>query len=119
MGVRDVAVTDGVLRFTTASNDPAIQSPALKVRAGRYSKLVVEMRASRPGPAQVFWATASTPGTSETASAHARVPADGQFHRVVFDLGANAHWGGCVTGLRFDPAAAEGVLIEVRAIRLE
>jgi len=119
MGVRDLHPKDAVLRFTTTTNDPAIQSPALKIRASRYSKLVVEMRASQASHAQVFWSTSSTPGMSESASLHAQVPADGQFHRLTFDLGGTEYWGGCLTGLRFDPTSAEGVLIEIRAIRLQ
>jgi len=119
MGISAPRTEGGVLRFTTATNDPALQSPALKVRASRYSRLVVEMRASQPGHAQVFWSTTSAPGASEAASAHAEVPADGQFHRVVFHLCGNEHWGGCLTGLRFGPTGAEGVRIEIRAIRLE
>jgi hypothetical protein len=38
---------------------------------------------------------------------------------VVFNLGGNEHWGGCVTGLRFDPIGAEGVAIEIRSLTLE
>jgi hypothetical protein len=120
MGLRDLRVAeDGILRFTTVTNDPAIQSPALKLRASRYSRLVVEMRASQPTQAQVFWADSSAPAMSEAASAHAPVPADGRFHQVLFDLAANERWGGCLTGIRLDPAATEGVLVEIRAIRLE
>jgi hypothetical protein len=119
MGVQDVRVEGGILRLTTITNDPALQSPALKVRANRYSQLVVEMRVSHASHAQVFWFTSSLPATSEAASAHAQVPADGQFHRVVFDVGRNETWGGCLTGFRFDPTGVEDATIEIRAIRLE
>jgi hypothetical protein len=119
MGIQGLRVEGGTLRFTTTTNDPALASPVLKLRASRYSKLVVEMRASQAGSAQVFWTTTSMPGVSEPASAHAQVPADGRFHRVVFDFGKNELWGGCLTGMRFDPAGADGVSIEVQAIRLE
>ena len=119
MGVQDVRLKDASLCFTTTTNDPAIQSPALKVHASRYTKLVVEMRISQPSDAQVFWSTSSTPGMSESASVHAQAPADGRFHRLRFDLGGNEHWGGCLTGLRFDPTSAEGVSVEIRAMGLE
>ena len=102
MGLQDLRVREGVLRCTTTTNDPALQLPALKIRCGSYSKLVVEMRVSQLSQAQVFWTTASLPGASESASAHSTpVPADGRFHRLVFDLAGNEHWGGCLTGLRF------------------
>jgi hypothetical protein len=77
------------------------------------------MRISQPSDAQVFWSTSSTPGMSESASVHAQAPADGRFHRLRFDLGGNEHWGGCLTGLRFDPTSAEGVSVEIRAMGLE
>ncbi len=119
MGVRDLRVEDGLLRFTTTTNDPAIQSPPLKVRASHFSKLVVEMRVSRPGGAQLFWSTASEPFMTEVASLTLPAAADGQFHRYVFEVGKNGHWSGCVTGLRFDPATQTGVVVEIRSIRLE
>lgn len=119
MGIQGLEMKGGVLRFTTITNDPALQSPTLKVRASLYSKFVVDMKTSRTGSAQVFWSTSSMPGMSEAASAHAPVPADGQFHRVEFNLRENPSWGGCLTGLRFDPTSAEDVLIEIQAIKLE
>jgi hypothetical protein len=119
MGIRDLRLKDASLCFTTTTGDPAIHSPALKIRASRYAKLVVQMRVSQTSDAQVFWSTSATPGMSESASIHAQAPADGRFHRLVFDLGGNEHWGGCLTGLRFDPTSAEGVLVEIRAIRLQ
>jgi hypothetical protein len=119
MGVRDLGVKNGSLSFTTTTDDPAIQSPVLKLRAGRYAKLVVEMRISRTSDAQLFWSTSSAPGMSEAASLHAQAPADGRFHRLVFELGRSEHWGGCLTGLRFDPTSSEGVSVEIRDINLQ
>ena len=119
MGVRDLRVEDGILRFTTTNSDPALGSPVLKVRLSRFSKLMVEMRVSHPGLAQVFWTTSTQPATAEIASAHASVPADGRFHRVTFDPARNETWGGCLTGLRFDPTSTAGATIEIRSIRLE
>lgn len=119
MGVQEVRVEAGFLRLTTTTSDPALQSPALRVRASRYAQLVVEMRASQASDAQIFWTTSSQPATSEAASAHAPCPAAGEFQRVVFNFRGHEHWGGCLTGLRFAPTAAEGVRLEIRSIRLE
>jgi len=79
----------------------------------------VEMRISRTSDAQLFWSTSSAPGMSEAASLHAQAPADGRFHRLVFELGRSEHWGGCLTGLRFDPTSSEGVSVEIRDINLQ
>ncbi len=119
MGLEKVEVRDGVLRAVSTGPDPAFRSPELKVRASRYNKLVVEMRVSRPGSAQLFWSTATMPQTSEAASVSVGTRGDGQFHAYEFAVGRNDHWGGCVTGLRLDPAVAAGVAIEIRSIRME
>ena len=74
------------------------------------------MQRSTPPSVRTFW----TPiNPVQAASAHAEVPADGRFHRVVFELGSNEHWSGCLTSLRFDPTGSAGVAIEIRALRLE
>jgi len=119
MGLADVAVTDGVLRATAATPDPAFSSPPLRIRAGKFSKVIVEMRVSQSGGAQLFFSTASEPRAGEAASARVTTTADGEFHRLTFDVGANEHWGGCLTGLRFDPSNAAGTTIEVKRIELQ
>ncbi len=119
MGIADFQVADGVLRFRTDGNDPALVSPELKLRASRYRRLVIEMRTSRPSRAQVFWTTRTSPSPSQWASAHAAVRADVGFQNVVFEMGGNPSWTGCITGLRLDPASEEGVEVEIRSIRLE
>jgi len=119
MGLAEAKVTDGVLHAKSITPDPAFSAPPLKIRGSRFTKVVVEMRVSQSGGAQLFWTTAAEPGTSEAASAHVQTTADGEFHRYAFDVGGKEHWGGCVTSLRFDPTNAAGVNIEVRRIELE
>jgi hypothetical protein len=119
MNLADVKLEDGVLRARASSDDPAFSIHGLRVRASRHGKVVVEMRVSRPGGAQLFWSTVSEPQTSETASISLSTVADGQFHRYAFDVARNDHWGGCVTSLRLDPATQTGVVVEIRSIRLE
>jgi len=77
------------------------------------------MRVSQPSGAQLFWTNAMTPRASEGASAHAEAPADGQFHRLVFEVGQHETWGGCVTSFRFDPTSVEGAVVEIKSIVLE
>jgi len=119
MNLPDAKIEGGVLRARAASDDPAFSIHGLRVRASRYRKVVVEMRVSQPGAAQLFWSTTSRPDMSESASLHLATAADGQFHRYAFEVATNEHWGGCVTGLRFDPAVKAGVVVEIRAIRLD
>jgi hypothetical protein len=119
MGLEGVAVKDGVLRATSITPDPAFSSPRLEIRANRFTRVVVEMRVSKPGGLQLFWTTASEPSSSERASLHATTQADGEFHRYTFEVGLTEYWGGCVTGLRLDPTNAAGVTVEIRSIGLE
>lgn len=119
MNLAQVEVKDGVLRAVSTSNDPAFTSPALKIRASKFLKVIVDMRVSKPGGMQLFFTTSSSPRTTEPASVHTTTVADGEFHPCVFEVGKNEYWGGCVTGMRLDPTALEGVSIEIRSIRLE
>jgi hypothetical protein len=119
MGLKSVAVRDGVLQATTATNDPAFVSPAIEVRANRYQKVVIEMRVNKAATAQLFWTTATMPSTTGEASVALTTAADGQWHSYAFPVGTNSHWDGCVTSLRFDPTTEEGLQVEIRSIRLE
>jgi hypothetical protein len=118
MGIEKSAVKGGVLQFGTSTADPALSSPTLKVRLSKFSQVVVEMRVSRPGGAQLFWTTASSPRTEERASAHVQTVADGQFHSYAFEVGKNEDWGGCLLGMRLDPTDQAGVNVEIRGIEL-
>ena len=119
MGLGEMRVEAGVLRAVSTSSDPAWHLPATRLRASRYARVVVDLRVSRPGVAQLFWTTPSAPGASEAASVTAPVLADGQFNACEFAVARNAHWTGCIQSLRFDPTAESGVKVEIRSIRLE
>ncbi len=110
---------DGLLRGFTDSRDPVMLSPALELRASRYTCMRVELRLDKPaGGAQLFWATRAN-GVSEANSVTVPTVADGQWHTCTFDLAANPNWGGCVTSFRLDPSSEPGVTVELRSIRLE
>jgi hypothetical protein len=109
----------GVLRGTTTTRDPVMSSPALELRASRYSRMLIEMRLNHPaGAAQLFWATTAS-GVSEANSVSVPTVADGQWHTYTFEVGQNPNWGGCITSFRFDPASEPGVTVEIRSARLE
>ena len=119
MGIDRLEVKGGVLRLTSSSDDPALRSPSLRVRASRFTRVVVEMRADEPGSAQLFFTTAAQPQVSESASAHVAIAAHGEFRPYAFEVGHNALWGGCVKSMRLDPTNKAGVTVEIRAIRLQ
>lgn len=119
MNLTDVTREGGVLRARASGNDPAFTLDGLRLRASRYRKIVVEMRVSQPGAAQAFWSTVSQPFTSEALSVNLPTVADGQFHSYAFEVANREPWSGCVTSLRLDPTSQFGVVVEIRAIRLE
>ncbi len=119
MGLAKQEFKDGVLRMVSDTADPAMSCPPLALRASRFTQVVVDMRVSQAGGAQLFWSTVAVPNANEPASISLQTVADGQFHRYVFEVGRNEYWGGCVKGLRFDPASAEGVTIEIRGIEVK
>ena len=89
------------------------------MRGSKFSRFVAEMRVSQNSDAQVFWTTPAVPSANSHSSTHADVPADGQFHRVVFEVMRNEAWGAWVTGLRFDPTAQTDAVVEIKLITLE
>ncbi|MEI6499867.1 MAG: LamG-like jellyroll fold domain-containing protein [Armatimonadota bacterium] len=119
MGLDQVSLKDGVWQSTSNAADSATTIGGLKIRGNRFSKVVVDMRVSQSGGAQLFWTSASVPGAQEAASATVETTADGQFHRYTFEVGKNDRWGGCLTGFRLDPAVASGVKIEIKSIELQ
>jgi hypothetical protein len=119
MNLDKTGVDDAGWHGLSTSGDPAISSPKLKLRANSITRVVVNMRVSKPADAQLFWSSASVPAMTEPASLHAQTVADGQFHRYTFEVSKNEYWGGCVTALRFDPTDATDVNIEIASIELQ
>jgi hypothetical protein len=119
MGLAQAGVQGGTLRAVSNTGDPAWLLSATRLRASRYRRGMVEMKLSRSGTAQLFWTTSSESSASEAASTSVPIAGDGQFHTYVFEVGRNDHWAGCITSLRFDPTTEPGVIVEIRAIRLE
>ena len=122
MGVSQLEARDGVLHFTTSSQDPAIQSGALGLQAALYPRMVIVMQVTG-GPAgalagQLFW---SETGAAITESTSVRFPlhADGAVHTYTLNLGAHPRWRGEITSLRFDPCDRPGVAVAIEEIRLE
>lgn len=122
MGTADFKAEDGVLRFRTASSDPALQISLGRLRAADFRQLAVRMKMS-PHPegendgAQLFWSTA-TASVSEPTSVKTSFKADGEFHEYLFDLAANPRWRGRITSFRLDPCNRSGATIEISDIRL-
>jgi len=123
MNLTDARSVGGVLRADTTGSDPAFNGPPLQTDASRWRSVRIRMRLTAldggraESTAQLFWATRTT-GTSEAASEHAAVRADGVWRDLVFRVGSNPRWRGIVTSLRFDPCSLARVRVEIGSIAL-
>ena len=123
MGISDCKAVDGKLVIKTKHWDPAITTSLGKLRAKKFTRFIVRMKTTprtdgKQEKAQLFWATTSSKVT-EGASVIRDVPADGQFHDIVFDLSQNKRFNGFLTEFRFDPTNRENIEIEIDNIKLE
>lgn len=119
MGIGGFTAAEGVLRFTTATNDPALHGPAMKLDASKYTALEVTLRGTGDRDTvrdamQLFWSRGGS--MSEAQSVRVPVTHDGEWHTVQFDLGNHPRWRGVITRLRLDPSVRRGVAIEIARI---
>jgi len=70
----------------------------------------------RGSQAQLFWSRGGS--SSEAASVHFPLLADGQMHSYTAVLAGHPRWHGPITSLRFDPCDAAGVEVTIESIRL-
>jgi uncharacterized repeat protein (TIGR01451 family) len=123
MGLTEARVEKGVLATQTTSNDPALTSPPLQVRASEFTSVVLRMKLQRAGgrsfkdAGQLFWHT-SRLSESEATSARFEVFGDGQWHDYRIPVSQNNRWRGIITRLRLDPCNQPDVVVELDSIRL-
>jgi hypothetical protein len=122
MGVGDLTVSDGVLRFTTSSPDPALQVRTVGLQSAEYPRVVIRMQATGDIPqtlaAQLFWSETGA-AIVEPASVRFALKTDGAMHEYDVNLSENPRWRGEITSLRFDPCDARGVTVAIDEIRFE
>ncbi|MFA6242076.1 MAG: glycoside hydrolase family 99-like domain-containing protein, partial [Candidatus Hydrogenedentales bacterium] len=120
MGVADLRVEGGALRFRTASGDPAIVATVTELKAPKFTTFEFTMQISgsqqEKVAAQLFWSRGSA--TSEAASVTVPAIADGSPHTYSVNLSANPKWRGFISTLRFDPCNMTDVEITIDSARL-
>jgi hypothetical protein len=119
MGATEPTFADGLMKFRTSSQDPAIVADAAKLRAKNFTQMVITMKLNgRETSAQFFWASGGT-STSEAASIHVPLIADGREHTYTLNLAENPRWRGTITYLRFDPCGTMNTEVAIREIALK
>lgn len=107
-----VEVADGNLRIHSSGGDPYLVVPL--AASGDDFAVRLRARASTDGKGQFFWSTRRHPGSSEDRQVRFDLKHDGEWHDYLVPLSVASEEGG-LTGLRFDPGTAPG-LIEVNRI---
>ncbi len=108
-----------------SSRDPSLTiafDPPLDTT--RYRRFIGRIRLTGPTPlerSQIFWRSSKTPDFNELRSAGAPLPADGEWHEVVFDFSDNPAWiwSGGITHLRWDALSQSGFEGEFDFVRIE
>jgi len=121
MGVEDLGVSDGALRFRTSTRDPALQIQTRGIRAREFPRADLTIRIADAGApiarGQLFW-SADAAAVTESTSVAFEIPADGAAHTIAIDLAANPRWRGRITTLRLDPCAVPGARVAIEAFVL-
>ncbi|MBC7287376.1 MAG: hypothetical protein H5T86_04880 [Armatimonadetes bacterium] len=115
-----VSADQGTLIIRTTGNDPyAVSGPAM-INAAKSKRLAVRLRLTAGRAVGLFWRTTRSPGWGEDKHMVIEVPADGEWHEVVFDLSKHSGWAGRVLQIRLDPEPEDvppGTVLEVDWIR--
>ena len=106
------AVTAGVLRVESGSNDPMLKIPMPPVEGPLCLRW--RMRGAVQGPAELFWASEVHPGLSADRSARATTTGDDEWHEYRIELPIPERY----TLLRFDPAMSAGT-VEIDDVSVE
>jgi hypothetical protein len=119
MGVSDFAVKDGKMHFTTATTDPALNGPVVRLDAAEFEAIEIRMRTAGAEPGtrdtlQFFWSGGGN--TSEAQSIATPVTHDGAWHTYRLDLANHPRWRGAITRLRLDPSIRMGLAIAIERI---
>ncbi len=111
---------DGAMRMTVTGFDPYAFSGPAYIDTATHKKLGMRVRLSAGTEVGLFWRTTTSPGFGQDKQIGVPVPADGQWHEIIFDLSGNKLWSGKVQQIRLDiepPEVAPGATLDVDWIR--
>jgi hypothetical protein len=112
-----VRTGDGTLVIEPTGEDPYAVSGPCAIDADATKHLRIRARTSRGGEVELFWRSTVSPGWGTDKEVRNRLPADGEWHEIVFDLTDHALWAGRVLQIRLDPEA--GAPLEIDRARPE
>ncbi|MCP4249749.1 MAG: hypothetical protein GY778_22125, partial [bacterium] len=109
-GLKDLTVSDGLLRMTITTPDAFLFAPPVEVPLDGCV-VRIRLRSDRDGTTQVYWATDDSPGYSEqrvrslptAGSGGQNRESDDGFLTLEYPIGTPADAGRKLTGFRIDP----------------
>ncbi len=111
---------DGVLRITSTGPDPYCVSGPSAIPARTLKRLTARVRMTAGNAIGLFWRSSTSPAWGPDKEMPVRVPADGEWHEVEWDLSDHPLWSGNIVQLRLDiePAdAPAGTVLDVDWVR--
>ncbi|HSV75088.1 MAG TPA: hypothetical protein VLH79_15110 [Chthonomonadales bacterium] len=116
--LRPLTAAGGLLLLQTTGGDPYLIRPNCRFAPTSVREILMRVRATGDGTAQLFWTTEASPQWDEARSTSFTIPADGAWHEVIVPVGSHPEWrGATITGLRIDPAVRAGARAEIDWIR--
>ena len=121
MNVKDFQNIGQCLTFESTTSDPAIWVAQDRLRASRFSKMVVRMKTTvaKGDMLQFFWKTEQHTEYTQENSVGVPVRPSSDFVDYVIPLKDVPGWQGRVTSLRLDPVGSAGIKVEIEHIHLE
>lgn len=102
--LKDMSISDGMLKATTTGPDPNLIRGKMNVQAESVDSIRLRMMAGEGGGGvEFFWATDSSPIWDAAKSVRLEVAADGKWHEYVLPVSQNPEWKGTIVGIRLDP----------------
>ena len=108
-------VKDRVAMTRITGDDPYIGVSGLEASAADFGGVRIRMRATRGGPAQLFFAAGGRPINADSSQTF-EVHGGGEFRDYVVDLRGHPAWRGIVTALRVDPPGEVGDVVEIESV---
>jgi len=118
----NVTSVGGALQILVTGFDPYLFSGPCEISAAQHKKLRLRVRATGGIQLGLYWRSTASPSIGEDKRLGIPLPADGQWHELVFDLSGHPLWKGTIVQLRLDVEPADtpaGTMVEVDWIRAE
>jgi arylsulfatase A-like enzyme len=115
--IGDFQQNESGIRLLSTGADPILMSEGVAIDPATVNVVVVEMRSSASGFAELFWSRGAVPQMHPASSLRVPVRGTGQRETLRFDVANHPSWqGAAITHLRFDPINQSGVEIAIESI---